>query len=92
MDDMVAKKRSSQGSRHTKKLLSRDIRGHKNKASKLTEDDVSVILKLKSEGMTNIAIAERFPVSSVAIGNIFRGFVWNHITGFEYRRETRGKS
>lgn len=65
MKDMYAKKRQN-----------RPV-GEKHRSSKLTEDDVREIRRLKAEGIATRELARRYPVSRVAIKYILNGRSWN---------------
>lgn len=54
--------------------------GSKNGCSKLTEDDVREIRRLKAEGVKQVRLAERFGVSTVAISLIVLRKKWVHVS------------
>jgi hypothetical protein len=58
----------------------RTNRGDKNAMAKLTEDTVREILSLKGTA-TQQEIGARFGVTRRAVGMIFNGDTWSHITG-----------
>lgn len=47
--------------------------------AKLTEDDVRQIRRMATLGMTNLEIAEAFPVNDRSISNIIRNKTWSHV-------------
>jgi hypothetical protein len=57
----------------------RQARGSTNGRSKLTEDQVLEIWKLKGK-VTQRTLAERFGVSIKAVGHIHSGYRWRHVT------------
>lgn len=57
-----------------------DRTGSKNGCSKLTEDDIREIRRLKAEGVKQVRLAERFGVSTVAISLIVLRKKWVHVT------------
>jgi len=57
-----------------------DRTGSKNGCSKLTEDDVREIRRLKVEGVKQVRLAERFGVSTVAISLIVLRKKWVHVS------------
>lgn len=56
--------------------------GQKYPQSKLTVDDVKQIIQLIGQGLSNYAIAKRFPVSHMVIKGIREGKKWKHVTGY----------
>lgn len=54
-------------------------KGETHTNAKLTEADVKAIRALRAEGMKLRTIAERFPVSYVAIYNVVSGRSWRHV-------------
>lgn len=65
---------------HDKVLRGRQPHGEQVEQSKLTENDVRYIRQLLQNGVNLKTIAQRFPVSSVAIGDIKRGKTWRHVS------------
>ena len=53
--------------------------GETNHASKLTEDQVREIRKLREQGMSSTQIAEKFPVNARQIRRIYNRKRWNHV-------------
>ena len=53
-----------------------NIRGHSQHSSKLTEDDVREIRRLKNSGMLQYKIAEQFGICPQTLSNIIRGKIW----------------
>ena len=64
--DMAEKGRANNG----------DRRGEKNGACKITEAQAREIKALIAEGLTNMAIAERYPVGHALVSRIRRGKAW----------------
>lgn len=58
------------------KRKDRSVFGEKSSAAKLKEADVLQILKYKSEGMTQRAIAKMFNVSPSLVCMVLKGAVW----------------
>lgn len=56
-----------------------DRRGDKNSRAKLGWDDVRLIRELRSEGMSQQCIAERFGVCQVTVSKIVRGQTWKEL-------------
>lgn len=53
--------------------------GDRNRHAKLTEANVLEILRLHSEGLNSIQIAEKFNVNDQSVRNIVRGKTWKHV-------------
>jgi hypothetical protein len=60
-------------------ILPRHSRGSLHGRALLDEDDVTEIKKLLVQGMSRVAIAERFRVSSGSISAIARNKTWKHV-------------
>ena len=75
----------SQNSLHSTRTLGKN-RGEDNSVSKLTERNISEIIKLLESGESQTQIAEKFGVSSHAIYRIRHGFNWAWLTGY-FRKE-----
>ena len=67
--DMLSRNRASVGERHT--------------ASKLNNESVMKIVKLRNDGMTIADIARNFDVASTTVSSVLRGHTWSHLTGIE---------
>jgi hypothetical protein len=59
-----------------KGLMSRDTRGDRNPAHKLTRADIQPVLALHASGLSMTAIARRYGVSRHAISLAVRGRTW----------------
>lgn len=57
----------------------RNARGEKQTNAKLTEAQVREILRLRNEGVGNIALAEQFGVGKTHISHIVTGRKWKHV-------------
>lgn len=57
----------------------RHAKGSKNGSAKLKEADVAVIRSLITTGVSQGAIAKKFNVSPVTIGDIRRGVTWRSV-------------
>jgi hypothetical protein len=55
----------------------------------LTPRDVLDIVSLKGAGATHAALASRFSVSAISIGNILQGRTYSGLTGIMPRKEAR---
>ena len=80
MQDAQKKGRLATGSkngRHTKPYAT--ARGERNGLSKLSEDDVLQVLRLKGKE-TAKAVGRNFGVSDKSIGDIWRGLTWTHLS------------
>ena len=55
--------------------------GERVHTAKLTADDVRLIDRLLSEGLSVRTIAKKFEVSHNCVWDISRGYSWKHITG-----------
>ena len=53
-----------------------NIRGHNQHSSKLTENDVIQIRRLKEIGVLQYKIAEQFGVCKQTVSDILRGDIW----------------
>lgn len=62
-------------------IKGRQARGSKSRQAKLTELDVSEILKMIHLGFKFTEIAQLFGVTKTAVRNIKIGLTWNHVTG-----------
>ncbi len=58
----------------------RTVRGSRQWSAKLTEADIPVIRKLLGDGETKASIARKFGVTSSAIGHIYSGLNWSHVS------------
>lgn len=54
-------------------------KGSRNKNSKITEADVSVIRKMYKDGVSQRQIAERFPITQTVVSDIVRKESWQHV-------------
>lgn len=61
------------------------VRGEEHHKAQLTADDVLTIVKLARAGNSWRELGLMFGVSKTAIGHIFRGNTWTHVTGFKKR-------
>lgn len=64
-DDRIAMGRTPKGSRHSR--------------AKLSEGDIPEIFRLRSEGWSGQAIAEKFGMSGVTICNVLARRIWRHV-------------
>ena len=79
MADRDAKGRNAHGDRHGCRLHPERVRrGEQHGNSKLTEDLVDEIRRLRAEGLSQRAIGAKVGVSHVQVGNILRGHSWKH--------------
>jgi hypothetical protein len=56
-----------------------DFRGEQNGRSKLTEAEARELLALRSSGLTQRQVADRFGISDVQVGDIWNGESWRHL-------------
>lgn len=72
-------------SQNLKHAYDNKLRGHDRGSawhrSKLTEDKVEEIIKLRKSGMSLDKIGKKFGVNVITVGDIFRGKSWKHVTG-----------
>jgi hypothetical protein len=59
----------------------RGARGERHRWAKLTVAEVLEIRRLKREGMTTLAIAERYGVSESGVHNVANGHAWKWLEG-----------
>lgn len=64
---------------YQKSQTSKANKGSGHGYSKLHEDDIPVIRRMRSEGMTYKNIASKFNVNRATIGYILRGKTWTHV-------------
>lgn len=55
------------------------VKGSNHYSSKLKEEDIPVIFKLKKMGFLNREISDRFKVSASVIGKLLRRKTWKHV-------------
>lgn len=70
MDDMVAKRRSSQGATHHK--------------AKMTESDASLIKYLVECGVSQAKLAKLYGVTRQAVWRLMAGLSWRHAKALEF--------
>ena len=70
LKDMRAKNRQ---------VLATNLKGSKNKASKLKEEDIPIIMKMRAEGFSLSRIGNKFNVDKVCIGFVVNGKTWKHV-------------
>lgn len=63
-----------------RKVHGHEVRGVNRAASKLTEDDVLEVLRLRAQGLGCLRISRKFGVSPKSILKIFWGETWVHVT------------
>lgn len=91
MRDMAIKGRANAvAAIEASKLVSRPL-GSAHHAAKTNEADVVEMRRLKRDGMTLMAIAERFSLSFATVQCIVRGTTWGHIPGALPNQFTRKK-
>ncbi len=79
--DMKAKKRSATGDKNGSRIHPELIpRGEDHHNSKLTVDKVLDAWDLHDAGLSSAEIGRRFSVSGAAIGDVFAGKTWKHVT------------
>jgi predicted DNA-binding protein (UPF0251 family) len=54
-------------------------KGMGHKSSKLTDDDIRAIRRLRTTGLAQEKIASRFGVGQSTISSILRGETWGHV-------------
>ena len=64
---------------HAKLVLRVKPRGTKHGMSKLTDDKVREIRKLRKEGQTLWAIADRYGITAANVDYITKGLTWAHV-------------
>lgn len=64
---------------HLNKIGHKDSVGSKNAMSKLDENDIKQIRKLRKEGLTLKQISVKFNVHFATIGYIIQGKTWSHV-------------
>jgi hypothetical protein len=57
----------------------KQLRGEKSWSAKITEDDVRIIYRLRSEGFTVQSIADIFRLANSHVSRLLRGLKWKHL-------------
>jgi uncharacterized protein YerC len=63
----------------------RSARGERNAMAVMTDARALDIVRLKSDGVTNEAIAARVGVTHQTVSRVLRGNIWRHVTGIQER-------
>lgn len=70
----------SENSKHAHKNgLASGIKGSANKFSKLKEENIITIRKMKMDGESTLSIAQHFSVDRNTINSILKGKSWKHV-------------
>jgi hypothetical protein len=79
MADVVRKGRQARGPSHKGPTMEQRLRGAAHYASKVNEEDVREIRRLRAMGYTLTQLAQRFPLHPMTIGEIARKETWRHV-------------
>lgn len=64
---------------HARKFLGKDLKGSKHKLSKLTEDQVIELRKLREYGWTYIRLSKKFGIGISQAHRICKRLKWGHV-------------
>lgn len=68
-----------ENTRHSHKVLGKDMRGSGHVKSKIKEKDAIEIRRLRAEGHTLISIGKKFGIGISTVYNITSGNTWKHV-------------
>ncbi len=72
---------------NARKLLhGTQTRGADHGGAKVSDDDVREILRRSAVGQSTVRIAQDFPLSRWAVGDILNGRTWTHLTGLTQKK------
>lgn len=65
------------------------VKGSKNHASKINEDDALEIVRLYRSGMKKVPITKLYPLSFNSVNKVITGETWSHVTGVKPKIRTQ---